>query len=78
MIGQRGNGLDERIAWALADTRVTPPLPVVLIGMDTPQVTPELLAAAAEPLVSRSATPPRHGRGRRLLGGSAWREVDPA
>jgi uncharacterized protein len=55
VIGQRGAGLDERIAWALSDARVTLPLPVVLIGMDTPQVTPELLAAAAEPLVSRSA-----------------------
>jgi hypothetical protein len=55
VIGQRGTGLDERIAWALSDARVTLPLPVVLIGMDTPQVTPALLAAAAEPLVSRSA-----------------------
>ena len=55
LIGQRGAGLDERIAWALSDARVTLPLPVVLIGMDTPQVTPGLLAAAAEPLVSRTA-----------------------
>jgi rSAM/selenodomain-associated transferase 1 len=55
VIGQRGTGLDERIAWALSDARVTLPLPVVLIGMDTPQVTPALLAAAAEPLVSRTA-----------------------
>jgi uncharacterized protein len=55
VIGQRGGGLDERITWALSDARVTLPLPVVLIGMDTPQVTPELLAAAAEPLVSRTA-----------------------
>jgi rSAM/selenodomain-associated transferase 1 len=55
VIGQRGKGLDERIAWALCDTKVTLPLPVVLIGMDTPQVTPDLLAAAVEPLVSRSA-----------------------
>ena len=55
MIGQRGHGLDERIAWALADARVTLPLPAVLIGMDTPQVTPELLAAAAGPLVDRTA-----------------------
>jgi glycosyltransferase A (GT-A) superfamily protein (DUF2064 family) len=31
------------------------PLPMLLIGMDTPQVTPELLAAAARPLVSRTA-----------------------
>ena len=55
VIGQRGRGLDERIAWALDDARVTLPVPVVLIGMDTPQVTPALLAAAAEPLVSRTA-----------------------
>jgi rSAM/selenodomain-associated transferase 1 len=55
VIGQRGAGLDERIAWALTDARVTLPVPVVLIGMDTPQVTPDLLAAAAEPLVSRTA-----------------------
>jgi uncharacterized protein len=55
VIGQRGASLDERIAWALADARVTLPLPVVLIGMDTPQVTPGLLAAAVEPLVSRTA-----------------------
>jgi uncharacterized protein len=55
IIGQRGAGLDERIAWALADAHVTLPLPLVLIGMDTPQVTPGLLAAAAEPLVSNTA-----------------------
>ena len=55
VIAQRGRGLDERIAWALSDARVTLPLPVVLIGMDTPQVTPDLLAAAAEPLVARTA-----------------------
>jgi uncharacterized protein len=55
VIGQRGTFLDERIAWALRDTRVTLPLPVVLIGMDTPQVTPDLLAAAVEPLVARTA-----------------------
>ena len=55
VIGQRGQGLDERIAWALSDARVTLPLPVVLIGMDTPQVTPGLLAMAAGPLVDRTA-----------------------
>jgi len=78
VIGQRGAGLDERIAWALCDARVTLPLPVVLIGMDTPQVTPELLAAAAEPLVARTADATfglaRDG-GFWLLG---LREVDPA
>jgi rSAM/selenodomain-associated transferase 1 len=55
VIGQRGGGLDERIAWALADVRAAWPAPVVLIGMDTPQVTPDLLAAAAEPLLSGAA-----------------------
>ena len=78
VIGQRGAGLDERIAWALADARVTLPLPVVLIGMDTPQVTPGLLAAAAEPLVSRTADATfgmAEDGGFWLLG---LREVDPA
>jgi uncharacterized protein len=55
VISQRGHGLDERITWALTDARVTLPVPVVLIGMDTPQVTPGLLAAAAEPLADHSA-----------------------
>jgi hypothetical protein len=55
VIGQRGGGLDERIAWALADARASCPAPLILIGMDTPQVTPALLAAAAGPLVSGAA-----------------------
>lgn len=55
VIGQRGAGLDERIAWAFADAQEMLAVPVVLIGMDTPQVTPGLLAAAAEPLVSDTA-----------------------
>jgi glycosyltransferase A (GT-A) superfamily protein (DUF2064 family) len=55
VIGQRGACLDERIAWALVDAQETLAVPLVLIGMDTPQVTPGLLAAAAEPLVSDTA-----------------------
>jgi uncharacterized protein len=55
IIAQRGAGLDERIAWALDDARATSPVPLVLIGMDTPQVTSALLAAAARPLVSGAA-----------------------
>jgi len=55
VIAQRGAGLDERIAWALDDARATSPVPLVLIGMDTPQVTPALLAAAARPLASGAA-----------------------
>jgi len=53
--GQRGGGLDERIAAALGEAYARLPLPVALIGMDTPQVTPELLAAAVHPLVTGDA-----------------------
>jgi rSAM/selenodomain-associated transferase 1 len=78
VIAQRGGGLDERIAWALADARATCPAPLVLIGMDTPQVTPALLAAAARPLVSGAADAAfgmAEDGGFWLLG---LREVDPA
>jgi uncharacterized protein len=78
VVGQRGGGLDERIANALLDARAGAPLPVVLIGMDTPQVTPELLAAAASPLVSGVADATfgfAEDGGFWLLG---LREVDPA
>jgi uncharacterized protein len=78
VIGQRGAGLDERIAAALSDLHATWPAPVVLIGMDTPQVTPELLAQAAEPLVSGAADAtfgPAQDGGFWLLG---LCEIDPA
>src|SRR5437879_3056069 len=39
VIAQRGDGLDERLALALADVGG----PVLVIGMDTPHVTPALL-----------------------------------
>jgi rSAM/selenodomain-associated transferase 1 len=78
VIGQRGDGLDERIAWAMADARATCPDPLVLIGMDTPQVTPALLAQAAGPLVSGTADATfglAEDGGFWLLG---LREIDPA
>lgn len=75
--GQRGQGLDERIAAALDDAYARLPVPVVLIGMDTPQVTPELLNGAARPLADGSADaafgPARDG-GFWLLG---LRNIDP-
>lgn len=43
VVAQRGTGLDERLANAFADAGG----PAVLIGMDTPQVTPGLLTRAA-------------------------------
>jgi len=78
VIGQRGGGLDERIAWALTDARAACPAPLVLVGMDTPQVTPTLLAQAAEPLVSGAADATlglAEDGGFWLLG---LREIDPA
>jgi rSAM/selenodomain-associated transferase 1 len=78
VIGQRGGGLDERIALALADARATSPAPLVLIGMDTPQVTPALLAQATEPLVAGTADATlglAEDGGFWLLG---LREIDPA
>jgi rSAM/selenodomain-associated transferase 1 len=53
VIPQRGGGLDERLAAAFDDAYDGSPC--VLIGMDTPQVTPALLAGAAAPLVAGEA-----------------------
>jgi hypothetical protein len=52
---QRGGGLDQRIAAALDDAFTRLPVPVVLIGTDTPQITPELLASAIAPLLDGTA-----------------------
>lgn len=46
VLGQRGAGLDERLAAAFEDAYRLLPVPVLLIGMDTPQVSPGLLATA--------------------------------
>lgn len=46
LIPQRGAGLDERLAAAFEDAGA----PSLLIGMDTPQVTPELLDGALDEL----------------------------
>lgn len=42
VVPQRGDGLDERLAAAFTDVGG----PILLIGMDTPQVTPALLSGA--------------------------------
>jgi hypothetical protein len=52
---QRGRGLDERIAAAMWDTYAGLPLPMVLMGTGTPQVTAGLLEAATEPLARTMA-----------------------
>jgi rSAM/selenodomain-associated transferase 1 len=74
VLPQRGDGLDERLAHAFADAYDGRPL--VLIGMDTPQVTPALLAAAAAALRTHDAAfGPATDGGFWLLG---LREPDPA
>lgn len=55
VLPQRGGGLDERIAAAMDDAHARQPVPVVLIGMDTPQVTPGSLTAAIRPLTDGTA-----------------------
>ena len=53
VLPQRGPDLGRRIAAAHRDTAtLLPGRPVLQIGMDTPQVEPELLANAAAPLLS--------------------------
>ena len=47
VIPQRAGGLDQRLAGAFEDSGATPAL---LVGMDTPQITPELLGASAAEL----------------------------
>jgi hypothetical protein len=55
VLAQPGGGLDERIAAALDDAYRGLAVPVVLIGMDTPQVTPALLESALRPLADGTA-----------------------
>lgn len=52
---QRGASLDERLANALVDVAEATGLPVLLIGMDTPQLQPRLLLAAARALAAGDA-----------------------
>jgi rSAM/selenodomain-associated transferase 1 len=49
---QRGGGLDERLAAAFVDSERVKNGPMLLIGMDTPQVTPQLLTAVGRQLTS--------------------------
>ena len=49
---QHGGPLDERLAAALDEAQARTPLPVLLIGMDTPQLTEVLLEKALATLLS--------------------------
>ncbi len=55
VIGQRGNDFGERLANAHADAASVDGHPVLQIGMDTPQVTAELLGDCGRRLVESSA-----------------------
>jgi hypothetical protein len=56
VIVQRGNNFSDRLANAHADVaRLRPYCPVLQIGMDTPQVTPALLAETADLLIGSDA-----------------------
>lgn len=56
LIPQRGAGLAERLAHAHADAAVVEPgQPLLQIGMDTPQIAPEMLTAAASQLSGTDA-----------------------
>lgn len=52
VLPQRGDGLDERLAAAYDDAWVLTPSPLLLVGMDTPQLTPALLAEAGAQLLA--------------------------
>lgn len=49
LLAQRGDGLGERLAAAFADVG----MPALLVGMDTPQLTPALLVAGVRALARR-------------------------
>ena len=55
VLPQRGDGLDERLAHAFDDAFATCAVPTLLIGMDSPQVTPELLTDALTLLLTSDA-----------------------
>ena len=62
---QRGEGLDERLAAAFADVGG----PSILVGMDTPQITPQLLDDAVATLRAHDAVfGPAHDGGYWLIG----------
>ena len=74
VIAQRGAGLAERLAHAVADVGE----PLLIVGMDTPQLTRALLSQALDALgVARHRRRPRADARRRLLGDRAG-APDPA
>ncbi|HEY2673979.1 MAG TPA: DUF2064 domain-containing protein, partial [Rugosimonospora sp.] len=54
VVPQRGGGLGERLAHGFVDTAM-PGVASLLIGMDTPQITPAMLASLADRLAAADA-----------------------
>jgi uncharacterized protein len=52
VLPQRGAGLDERLAAAFDDVAAASPEPILLVGMDTPQLTAGMLSEAVRALLS--------------------------
>jgi rSAM/selenodomain-associated transferase 1 len=52
VIPQRGKSLDERLAAAFEDAQQTHRGPLLLVGMDTPQITPDLLLTSCNALLT--------------------------
>ena len=52
VLPQRGDGLHKRLDAAFRDAWATLPIPMLLVGMDTPQVTPTLLHRALDALLA--------------------------
>ncbi|MCU1691229.1 MAG: glycosyltransferase [Frankiales bacterium] len=55
VLPQAAGGLDARLTAAFADAAATCDLPLLLVGMDTPQVTPDLLTRAVHALLASSS-----------------------
>ena len=55
VLPQRGDGLASRLEAAFADAAAGSPLPLLLVGMDTPQVTPALLEQSVRALLARGS-----------------------
>lgn len=51
VIGQRGDSLDQRLAAAFEDVEQASAGPMLLVGMDTPQITVELMTHSADLLL---------------------------
>ena len=73
VVPQADGDLGTRLAAAFADAMADGPVPTLLIGMDTPQVTPGLLVRCASMLESSDAghRGARDGAGRGLVGAGA-------